>query len=101
MVGLAGYYAEKIIFGEDRPEMILLGSSSDIEETWEVFSEACYDSGYIFPYSFASRDTETNRKYPSGFDSNINRWTDEEPESGSSVEVLMWDKFSKFIKRTN
>ena len=101
MVGLAGYYAEKIIFGEDRPEMILLGSSSDIEETWEVFSEACYDGGYIFPYSFASRDTETNRKYPSGFDSNINRWTDEEPESGSSVEVLMWDKFSKFIKRTN
>ena len=100
MVGLAGYYAEKIIFGEDRPEMILLGSSSDIEEVWEAFSEACYDGGYFFPYSFASKDTETNRKYPSGFDSNRKLYSPVETKSVEPLETVMWDRFSKFIKDT-
>ena len=100
MVGLAGYYAEKIIFGEDRPEMILLGSSSDIEEVWEAFSEACYDGGYFFPYSFASKDTETNRKYPSGFDDSKKLYTKIETESAESLETVMWNRFSKFIKDT-
>lgn len=100
MVGLAGYYAEKIIFGEDRPEMILLGSSSDIEEVWETFSEACYDGGYFFPYSFASKDTETNRKYPSGFDSNKKLYSPIETKSVEPLETVMWDRFSKFIKDT-
>jgi cell division protease FtsH len=99
-VGLAGYYAEKIIFGEDRPEMILLGSSSDIEEVWEAFSTACYDEGYLFPYSFASRETETNRKFPSGFDSNKKLCTPAEPESVESAEAIMWNRFSRFIEAT-
>jgi cell division protease FtsH len=100
MVGLAGYYAEKIIFGEDRPEMILLGSSSDIEEVWEAFSTACYDEGYLFPYSLASRETETNRKFPSGFDSNKKLCTSAEPESVESAETIMWNRFSRFIEAT-
>lgn len=100
MVGLAGYYAEKLIFGEDRPEMILLGSSSDIEEVWEAFSSACYDGGYLFPYSFASRETETNRKYPGGFDSSKKLYTKTESGSAEPLETVMWNKFSGFIKDT-
>ena len=100
MVGLAGYYAEKIIFGEDRPEMILLGSSSDIEETWEIFSNACYREGYIFPYSFDSRDTDSNTPIPHGFDSNIKLWNSEDGESIETMEQIAWNKFSFLIKKT-
>lgn len=68
MVSMAGYLSEELIYG-DRPEMTLMGSSSDLCEAWESFSKACYEIGYFEPYSFASRSTENNMRTPSGYDS--------------------------------
>lgn len=68
MVSMAGYLSEELIYG-DRPEMTLMGSSSDLSEAWELFSKACYEIGYFEPYSFANRSTESNTRIPGGYDS--------------------------------
>lgn len=57
-IGLAGYEAERLIFGE-RPEMLLCGSGSDIESTWEEFSQEAYKGGYFEPYCYSAYITQT------------------------------------------
>lgn len=57
-ISLAGYEAERLVYGE-RPEMLLCGSSSDITECWEEFSSEAYKGGYFGdPYSYSYRDNE-------------------------------------------
>lgn len=68
MISLGGYCAEELIYG-DKPERILLGSGSDIENAWESLSEAVYKLGYFEPFMFVSRESETSGTgIPSGLD---------------------------------
>jgi cell division protease FtsH len=72
MVSMAGYLAEEIVYG-DRPDMTLMGSSSDIAEAWDTLARASYEVGYFEPVSFANRSTESNVSVPNGFDSENTR----------------------------
>ncbi|MBP3732092.1 MAG: hypothetical protein J6I84_02480 [Bacilli bacterium] len=66
-IGLAGYEAEKLIFGE-RSEKLLCGSTSDIETTWNEFAQEAYRGGYFEPFSYSSYQTEnTTDGIPSGY----------------------------------
>lgn len=70
MIGLGGYEAEQLIFKE-RPEMTLLGSSSDISSNWDILSDAAYSSGYFNPFAYSNAETEqTNGGPASGFKDN-------------------------------
>lgn len=53
---LAGYRAECLAFG-NRTEKCLMGSGSDIESAWSVFSNAAYNTGYYFPVKYANPET--------------------------------------------
>jgi hypothetical protein len=66
---LAGYEAERLVYGE-RPEMLLCGSSEDITTCWDEFSVEAYKGGYFGdPYSYSYRDAEqSNNGEVSGFD---------------------------------
>ena len=66
-IGLAGYEAEKLIFGS-RPEMLLCGSSSDITSTWDEFVEVVYKGGYFEPYCYSALINEQSSDgIPLGF----------------------------------
>ena len=68
MISLGGYCAEDIIYGEDK-DRTLLGSGSDIENAWNVLSEAAYKLGYFEPFSYVDRKTlNTPDGIPSGFE---------------------------------
>ena len=57
-IGLAGYEAERLVYGE-RPEMLLCGSSEDITTCWDEFSTEAYKGGYFGdPYSYSYRLNE-------------------------------------------
>jgi cell division protease FtsH len=59
-IGLAGYEAERLVYGE-RPEMLLCGSSEDITTCWDEFSAEAYKGGYFGdPYSYSYRDAESS-----------------------------------------
>jgi cell division protease FtsH len=65
-VGMAGYLAEHHFF-ED--EMCLLGSGSDIEDSWNYFSTAAYRLGYYNFISYSDRESEnTSSGIPGGMD---------------------------------
>ena len=68
-IGLAGYEAERLVYGE-RPEMLLCGSSEDITTCWNEFSTVAYKGGYFGdPYSYSYRDSEDSSNGEiSGFD---------------------------------
>ena len=68
MVCLGGYEAEKLIFGKDRPEMCLMGSSSDLRNAWDTFSIAVQKCGYFDPVLYTNYETEDNISISSGFD---------------------------------
>lgn len=68
MIGLGGYCAEELVYGS-KPDKILLGSGSDIENAWETLSEAVYKLGYFDPYMFVSRESESSGTgIPGGLD---------------------------------
>ena len=60
MISLAGYQAEKLIFGDSRPDMCLMGSSSDISGAWESLSYAALRVGYFEPLSFTNYVVQQN-----------------------------------------
>ena len=64
-IGLAGYYAELVVFGDQ--SRVLLGSGKDIEQAWEEFSEAVYSEGFFGPISYANYQCSTTGKIPPGF----------------------------------
>ena len=68
-IGLAGYEAERLVYGE-RPEMLLCGSSEDITTCWDEFSAEAYKGGYFGdPYSYSFRHNESsNDGETAGFD---------------------------------
>ena len=70
IISLAGYLAEKVIYG-DRPEMCLLGASADIGEFWQDFSTAAYSIGYFKPFAFVDGNVESGPTNRLGI-SNIN-----------------------------
>lgn len=55
MISLGGYEAEELIYN-DRPEMRLMGSGSDIDRAWKVLNEAAYKTGYFEPVKFSHWD---------------------------------------------
>jgi cell division protease FtsH len=67
MVSLGGYLAEKLIY-KDRDDMTLMGSSSDLEYAWDTISENAYKVGYLYPLSYANRDTEMSTAIPTGYE---------------------------------
>jgi hypothetical protein len=68
-IGLAGYEAERLVYGE-RQEMLLCGTSEDITTCWDEFSTEAYKGGYFGdPYSYSYRDAEqSNNGEICGFD---------------------------------
>ena len=70
-IGLAGYEAERLVYGE-RPEMLLCGSSEDITICWDEFSAEAYKGGYFGdPYSYSFRHNESsNDGETAGFEDN-------------------------------
>ena len=66
MIGLGGYEAEKLIFGDYDDTRILLGSGSDIQTNWDILSDAVYNKGYILPFQFANYETNSGTQIPSG-----------------------------------
>lgn len=94
MISIAGYEAEKLIFG-DRPEKCLMGSSSDIDNAWNKFSRNAYNCGYFEPYQFANRDTQSSGYIPEGI-------SDCETVPGMSItlENKITDEFYKTRKET-
>lgn len=66
MIGLAGYEAEKIIF-DDRRDLCLMGSGSDLDNTWDVLSKAAMELGYFSSIPLASYDTQNYMRIPGGF----------------------------------
>lgn len=64
---LAGYEAENLVYGK-YPEKCLMGSGSDIEDAWELFSGMVYRCGYFEPYSYTNHLSESDPNgIPSGF----------------------------------
>lgn len=57
-ISMAGHLAEKVIYG-DRPEMCLLGASSDIESLWRDVAKGAYFTGYFKPIAFTDPNLET------------------------------------------
>ena len=55
IIALSGYFAEELIFG-DTPGKCLLGSGQDIRDSWDLFSKACYESGYYSPISYSNHE---------------------------------------------
>ena len=53
MISVGGYLSEELIY-KDRPEMRLLGSSQDLLDAWNSFSEAAYKCGYFYPAMMSS-----------------------------------------------
>lgn len=68
MISFGGYLAEQLIYGGDRPEMCLLGSSNDIRSAWRSLSSAVLRVGYFEPMSFSNFEVEsTGNGMSSGF----------------------------------
>ena len=64
---LAGYEAEKLVFGES-PEKLLCGSSNDITSAWEILSSEAYNGGYFEPYCYSAIINEGSPDgIPNGF----------------------------------
>jgi hypothetical protein len=65
MIDLGGYLAEQIIY--DRPEMRLMGSSSDLSNAWSnLAANACW-TGYFSPKLMCSWQTSNGTPCPDGF----------------------------------
>lgn len=64
MIGLAGYEAERLIYDDEN--RCLMGSSSDIKESWDILSDSAYLSGYFAPYSFSNYSVESGYFIPNG-----------------------------------
>lgn len=67
MISLAGYEAERLVF-KDNVDLCLMGSQSDLENSWESFSEVVYTCGYFKPMYFSNFQTMCiGRNIPGGF----------------------------------
>lgn len=58
MIGLAGYEAEILIYGDK--DRCLLGSGNDIGSSWSILSEAAYKLGYFSPFEFRNYEVLTS-----------------------------------------
>lgn len=58
MISMAGYLSEHMIY-EDRPDLCLMGSSSDIQELWRNFERNVMEIGYFTPVPFSSFQTQS------------------------------------------
>lgn len=67
-ISLGGYVAEKIIFGENNDEITLLGSGSDIQNIWNMLSDAVIYNGYFKPIVFSNYRTAKTGNNPEGLD---------------------------------
>lgn len=95
MISLGGYTAEEVIYGRDS-EQLLLGSGNDIEEAYEIASNAIYNLGFYGPYKYAdSQVTNRGDGIPAGIDNRGVTTTVRQVDGGiksyvkSSIEVLM------------
>lgn len=99
MISLAGYEAEKLIYG-DRPEMCLLGSSSDIENAWGEFINAVQCEGYFDPIAYSNYEIQTG---PSGEASGIDLQRSKINYNGEEmlVETAMRNKWEDLRVETH
>ena len=79
MIALAGYEAEKLIFGKKNDDKTLLGSGSDIYGAWEILSDVAYNSGYFKPLQYSNYEVESCGNMPGGLDDRL--------DLRSSIEV--------------
>lgn len=79
MIALAGYEAEKLIFGKKNYDKTLLGSGSDISGAWEILSDVAYNSGYFKPFQYSNYEVESCGNIPGGLDDRL--------DLRSSIEV--------------
>lgn len=79
MIALAGYEAEKLIFGKKNDDKTLLGSGSDIYGAWEILSDVAYNSGYFKPLQYSNYEVESCGNIPGGLDDRL--------DLRSSIEV--------------
>lgn len=96
-VCLGGYLAEKLVFGKE-PGKCLIGSSSDIDAAWEVFSSAAYRGGYFEPVSFTNFLSSNT---PDGIPNGI---ADDEPKVGGkelNLQEAIQQRFIELINDTN
>ena len=97
MIALGGYLAERIIFGDDCDDMRLMGSSSDITESWDSFIDIAMTCGYYRPVSFTSIASESNNGTPNGIDYKLPvKYNGEE----ISLELAIKNTFDNFIEET-
>ena len=71
MIALAGYEAEKLIFGKKNDDKTLLGSGSDIYGAWEILSDVAYNSGYFKPLQYSNYEVESCGNMPGGLDDRL------------------------------
>lgn len=79
MIALAGYEAEKLIFGKKNDDKTLLGSGSDISGAWEILSDVAYNSGYFKPLQYSNYEVDSCGNIPGGLDDRL--------DLRSSIEV--------------
>ena len=71
MIALAGYEAEKLIFGKMNDDKTLLGSGSDIYGAWKILSDVAYNSGYFKPLQYSNYEVESSGNIPGGLDDRL------------------------------
>ena len=58
MIGLAGYEAEILIYGDK--DRCLLGSGNDINDTWSALRNSAYKFGYFSPFEFRNYEVQSS-----------------------------------------
>ena len=97
MIGLGGYYAEKVMFG-DTPRLNLLGSGSDLEGVWYSFSDVAYYSGYFAPSLYSNYQIQAGRGIPDGLeDKDLQNLIKKELDDLGKEVVKVLEKNKKLI----
>lgn len=98
---LAGYEAEKLVYG-DYPEKCLMGSGSDISEAWNYFSDMAYKCGYFAPIAYSNYMAEQSSDgIPSGLSDNDSYVTHPyKPEVYGELQRMIVTRFKELRRDT-
>lgn len=98
---LAGYEAEKLVYG-DYPEKCLMGSGSDISEAWNYFSDMAYKCGYFAPIAYSNYMAEQSSDgIPGGLSDNDSYVTHPyKPEVYGELQRMIVTRFKELRRDT-
>lgn len=98
---LAGYEAEKLVYG-DYPEKCLMGSGSDISEAWNYFSDMAYKCGYFAPIAYSNYMAEQSSDgIPGGLSDNDSYVTHPyKPEVYGELQRMIVTRFKELRRNT-